>query len=126
MPLTRRVKMVIHLTAVTQYLQLQDRFHRNPNWSWFCLSASLAIVHYIHHHNNYLLCHHLLPLTKRCLTHCWIMSQFCPVFGDTWQLKISACLSHDSSVVISTRSSFQLWIYLRKKALSVNAQQLIG
>jgi hypothetical protein len=80
MPPPRRLKMVMHLTAITQYVQLRERFRRNPNCKRPCLSASLAIARrmgktgpyfarQIHHHENYLLRHRRLPLTKRGAKH---------------------------------------------------------
>ena len=81
MPATRRAKMVMHLTAVTQYVQVRDRFRRNPNCKRPCLNASLAIAHrmgkangayfarQIRHNENYLLRHHRLPLTKKGAKH---------------------------------------------------------
>jgi len=66
---TRRIKMVMHLTAVTQYVQLRDRFRRNPNCKRPCLNASLAIARQIRHNEDYLLRHHCLPLTKKAAKH---------------------------------------------------------
>ena len=77
----RRVKMVMHLTAVTQYVKLHDRFCRNPHCTRPCLNASLLIacrmrkangMYFacpIHHHKYYLLRHHCLPLTKKKVKH---------------------------------------------------------
>jgi hypothetical protein len=81
MPAARRIKMVMHLTAVTQYVQLRDRFRRNPNCKRPCLNASLAIARrmgkangtyfarQIRYHENYLLRHRRLPLTKKSVKH---------------------------------------------------------
>jgi len=81
MPAAQRFKMMMHLTAVTQYVQLRERFCRNPNCKQPCLNASLAIACrmgkangayfacQIHHHENYLLCHLHLPLTKKGAKH---------------------------------------------------------
>jgi hypothetical protein len=81
MPAGRRVKMVMHLTAVTQYVQLRDRFRRNPHCTKPCLNASLVIAHHmgkadgayfarqICYHENYLLRHRRLPLTKKNAKH---------------------------------------------------------
>src|SRR5258705_3724853 len=80
-PATRRIKMVMHLAAVTQYVQLRDRFRRNPNCKRPCLNASLAIARcmgkahgvyfarQIRHNEDYLLCHRRLPLTKKAAKH---------------------------------------------------------
>jgi hypothetical protein len=73
--------MMMHLTAVTQYVQLWERFRCNPNCKQPCLNASLAIAcqmgkangayfaHQIRHHENYLLCHLHLLLTKKGAKH---------------------------------------------------------
>lgn len=142
MPVPRKAKMVMHLTAVTQYVRLRDRFRRNPNCIRPCLNASLAIARrmgkengayfarQIRHNENYLLRHRRLPLTKKAPnmvnTHSWITNQSFTVFEGTWLLKTWAQLHHGSSVVTSTRSSFLPWIYLRRKVPFANAQPLTG
>ena len=77
MPAAQRIKVVMQLTAVTQYVQLQDRFRDNPNCTRPCLNASLVIARrmgkkdgayfarQIRHNEIYLLRHRRLPVSKK-------------------------------------------------------------
>jgi hypothetical protein len=84
----KSLKMITQLTAVTQYVKLQEQYRHHPKCKTPCLSVSLAIARrmgkgkkgtevqeggrfarQIHRNELYLLQHHCLPLSKQSNHH---------------------------------------------------------